>query len=184
MKNFLFFSILFLTLCGCRSRKTSIDTTHELKQQDSTSIVQQHQKLLIENKTNKAVVSNLSEKIEIIEYDGIEGDTLQIEKRDASGNITSFLKIKGKGKLKLSSFDKSDFQSILEQSSIENQIHKSSISKTSVEKKVSLKNQKKATDRTGFSFMNWLWIALLICVFYFLNKKYKWIGGVTGLFFL
>lgn len=191
MKKLIYIGLILIIalMLSCSSTKKNIarseSKTQSTLEVDSTASSSK----IVDASLVKNEVSDEESNEEVIEYDGLPGDTLSVKKYGENGKLLSETKISGKGKAKISKnkkkSHKSQSETKHESAKTDGKIHlrKKALASTSNS------SFQKHKESSGLSFWTYFWIILLIIILvilWYLNKRYQWLGSsvkyVTGLF--
>lgn len=175
--------LVFLIFYSCGAKKKSYSKEKELLEIENSTDSLGIESLKQNKEIKKENSSSTIEKGLEIEYEGCEGDSLTIEKTEADGTKTQ-LSIKGKGKARLKSSEKT---ATIKESEVQSEKKEAasavSFQKKSI-KKINKENSAGEVKKDQYSFFSWWWIlaVILAILSIYLNKRFSIVKRVKEFF--
>lgn len=177
-----FFSTMFVS-CGSMKKHKEKEKTEQIATTnlDSSSVLKSKNS----TKENQEVTNNTDTRIDELEVDVKNGDSLEITSYDKNGNVKESWKFKGSGSAKKKSTSKKETHNSKKEIKSKTELTKKKIFQgRTYAKKASLKKAKEKENKGSVfcTYLFWIILIIIIVILWYLNKRFKWLFWLSNVF--
>lgn len=177
-----FFSTMFVS-CGSSKKHKEKEKTEQIATTnlDSSSVLKSKNT----SRENQEVTNNTDTRIDELEVDVKNGDSLEITSYDKNGNVKESWKFKGSGSAKKKSTSKKETHNSKKEIKSKTELtKKKNFQGRTYAKKASLKKAKEKENKGSVfcTYLFWIILIIIIVILWRLNKRFKWLFWLSNVF--